>query len=453
MKITRKSYKLIKKTSFIALTAAIAINTFKIENIGKIINATHNKEIECTSDSIVFTNPEIYVYLNTKYNLKNNASYYYHNLSNISINNTLTENDFSDLQYFSDLKYLTIRENKVDLSDLANNDKLKSVTLTNCEITNSYFLPSGIEELTLENVTSIDKLSIPSSVKKITLKDVKTPELCFSSLDNLNDFYLSGDLPFDISILKYFSSLKNITLLECPNIYNDSSLKDIVSYPQIKVDGYAPIWLDSDTLSAINCEVDEHMTEEIAFIDQLVGQISLDKSDAEKEQYIINYVLEHLEYDPLVLNKSDAGYDLISFYLKNPISHAVMEQYGTDITYATYFKALANRLGLKSHLVYSNGEYLNQVGDKALNLSKMDLKTSSVTNLKEQDQLNTKTSFDFNKKPNEKESVVIEYNGQEFLFNLETYLVSLVIINLLLKLLFPKKDIIEDEKTYKKINN
>ena len=149
-------YKLIKKTIVATILSGSLLLFPKVASASSIesnplYDETFHSELEYLNnlDSITFQNVDLYNIISSKVKELNTNTI--KDIKTLTIDKPLTNTDLSDLKYLPNLKFLIIKNNTLDLSNLLYNQELTSLQLDNCIINNSESLPNSISSLYLNN--------------------------------------------------------------------------------------------------------------------------------------------------------------------------------------------------------------------------------------------------------------------------------------------------------------
>lgn len=328
--------------------------TIKYTEEEQVENLAFYNELEnlATTDQIHFQNAELYKIVASKVkgilNTENIKQ-----IKSLTIDETLMNNDLSDLKYLTDLRFLVISNNTIDLSNLQYNQNLNSLQIVNCEIYNSEYLPNSISYLSLEQ-TKIPEgvLTTPYNLSflylnysPITKLDLKNP----SFLKKLEVFYNSY---FSLNDLSECTSLSKLRLFRCSSLKDPMVLTTLPSLKDLEIDEYASIWLDKETLEAlpIHNSMKEVLQSSMEIIDEIYKEINKPNlSEEEKINNIIIYLVKKYKYDASVSSKTGEYEEIENLCNAEPIQSLNREEGIICINYACLFQALANRMGLDAN--------------------------------------------------------------------------------------------------------
>jgi len=304
------------------------------------------------------------------------------NVTELTINKPLTNQDFSDLKYFTNLKELKIYMNNIDLADLQYNQQLESLILSRTEVTHTNLLPNNIKSIYFfDTIIKDHLLYLPYNTESayayqtaFTNIKVKNPKrLMFLTVD-------SNVASLDLSFLTECKNLLKVSLLKCPNITNPEVLTKLDKKCEVALDDYATIWLNYDIYQGIKniaTTNKEEIRTETAALDTIAQMLVPNKniSDMEKIKAISNYIVETLKYSKVLAENPESSPETAELLNNYPIRYALNSNDGMDevcINYACLFQALANRVGLDSKQLMATGHTWNQVGDKHVDLTSLD---------------------------------------------------------------------------------
>ena len=303
-------------------------------------------------------------------------------VTELTINKPLTNNDFSDLKYFTNLKELKIYMNTVDLADLQYNQKLESLILSRTNITNTNLLPNSIKSVYFfDSILEDHLLYLPYNTESAyiyqmgftNIKPKNPKRLMFLTVD-------SNVASLDLSILRKCKNLLKLSILKCPNITSPEVLTELNKHCEVVLDDYAPIWLNYDIYNGIKnlSETNkEDIRTETAALDALAQILVPNKniSYSEKIEAISNYIVKVLKYNEQIAEDPTSNPDVAELLNDHPIKYALSSNDSYDevcINYACFFQALANRIGLNSKQLMASEHTWNQVGEKHIDLTSLD---------------------------------------------------------------------------------
>lgn len=374
---SKKKYTLIKTiTTFVILgtisttaTEYLYSNILK-DSINEISNPKNSFEQELTlianEDNIIFSNQELYNILSSKVegpltneNIKT--------IKELSIQNPLTNQDLQDLKYVTNLEKITIENNTINLKDLEYNQNLKSLSIKNSTFYNTSYLPNTIERFFTEESTCNDNcLTIPYNTMSLIISMSNVRNLVLKNPHNLISLVISGDSYIDLNSIIECDNLTFIDLLYCTNISNASILTSLPSLKEIKLDDYAAIWLDSNTLNELPLQdipVKKKLNTSLRNIDNIIKELNISSNDTEEQiiEKIILYLIENYEYNESVTNQIPGYLKLVENYNDNPITTSFTNDEIICINYTCLFKSLANRLNINSYVEFSTTHAWNVV--------------------------------------------------------------------------------------------
>ncbi len=372
----KKKYKLIKKSvtaSILCLLASSTVLLPKIEASAEKIEYSETEEAQIkdfkevlasleTTTNISFHNQELFDIVSscidgelTAGNIKN--------IKSLEINHELSNNDFSDLKFLTDLRFLTIKNNTIDLSDLEYNTSLCGLNLDGCKVSNTTSLPNSIETIFLSYVKVIDyDFSVPYNLKSLNLLYSPISSLNFKNKESITSLSILGSVYFSVKDIMDCPNLRTLNLLYCTQINDPEYLPQLKSVYNLMIDEYASIWLDLDTLEKlpISKSKKEKISTYIIELDELAASlVSSSLTDDEKIRCISSYILNNYSYDGRV--KDDAEKDLSRNYNLHPISSALEGNKIICINYSTFFQSLANRADIEALTLVNKNHAWNAV--------------------------------------------------------------------------------------------
>ena len=307
---------------------------------------------EIRKEPIIFENKDLYNELiNQGLDLTDPTS-----IKSITITNSLLNNNFSDLKYFTNLTDLTIENNDINLDDIKYNTNLLSLNIKNSNVSNFTSIPNSVYNLNIQDTEiSDDKLTVPYNTKYLTITNVPFNHLHLKNPLTLKKLSIIGNCFLDINAIKDCQNLQKLKIIRVPNVANSDILPSLVSLTELELDDYAPIWLSKDTFYALKID-NQQILNEILELDLLALDITKDcKTEEEQIKAISIYVLKSLSYD------EDYTKEELSAYNDNPINYGLNKKEGICINYASLFTALANRLGIDVYQIYSDAHTWNLI--------------------------------------------------------------------------------------------
>lgn len=377
----RMKRKLIKPTaivvaSFITLNVAVVATSFKIDPETVTYSYTEedleeNKETESvlakldkidSEETIEFQNTELAELIISRVGSTKKSDL--DKLSTLIIKDTLENTNLSELKYLTNLSYLSISNNQIDLDDIKYNQNLNRLDIKQSTVINTESIPNTTKSLYFDEVTCDDEvLSIPYFTTSVSLTDCNLKGIYLKDTHNLRIFKLCGDTYLDLSIFSECDELQSLEIKQCSNVTNASSLLNSSSLLRLKVDDYSPIWLtDEIAKTYLTTDDYEYFSEQINALDEIAESLNLysDISSEEKIKNIVIHIIENMEYDEVSKSDTPAASANIKFFNSNPIYYALKGN-GVCINYATYFKALANRAGLDNIVLHNEDHAWNAV--------------------------------------------------------------------------------------------
>ena len=308
----------------------------------------------------------------------------------IDIAESMTDFNFSDLKYFTNLEEIILYNADIDLSDLQYNQSLKRVILAGCNVTNTHDLPNSIESFMFYggNVKD-DLLYLPYNLSFLELSSVGFTNIKPKNPEELTYFSLDGKCSkVDLSFLDNCPNLFRVIINSCPNVSNPEVLTRLPKQCKITLDDYAPIWLTKSIYSNIkNIDTGTNILQEIETLDKIANELVPDKniSEGEKVINISKYILNNLRYSREVLEagnveeqqieENERLEEIVTALNNYPIKYALDLSDDYDevcINYACLFQALANRVGVRSTQLMSKNHTWNLVDGNYLDLTSLD---------------------------------------------------------------------------------
>lgn len=337
-----------------------------------IRNLSFSKELSSImKQEIAFSNPELEEIIKKELNApitKENLL----SIRSLEITNTLSNNDFSDLKYLPNLTSLTIYDNNINIEDIKYNQDLMFLSLNNCTISNTQYLPNAIETMFIDDSTITDKeVIIPYYATNIYFKKSIANNIRLKNPQVLEKLFITSDVMLDLNNLKECTNLKELTIFMSSNIKNAHVLRNLPSLESIYIDEYAAIWLDMETLNTLPLPEEDKLIvgDLISKLDSIASTLINNPNTSEKEKInrITLYLLEKLDYDHDAIEAPDETDDRVETYNCYPLSTSLEGDLGICINYSCMFQALSNRVGLDTYQVFNdvhawnatkiNGEY------------------------------------------------------------------------------------------------
>ena len=337
-----------------------------------IRNLSFSKELSSImKQEIAFSNPELEEIIKKELNApitKENLL----SIRSLEITITLSNNDFSDLKYLPNLTSLTIYDNNINIEDIKYNQDLMFLSLNNCTISNTQYLPNAIETMFIDDSTITDKeVIIPYYATNIYFKKSIANNIRLKNPQVLEKLFITSDVMLDLNNLKECTNLKELTIFMSSNIKNAHVLRNLPSLESIYIDEYAAIWLDMETLNTLPLPEEDKLIvgDLISKLDSIASTLINNPNTSEKEKInrITLYLLEKLDYDHDAIEAPDETDDRVETYNCYPLSTSLEGDLGICINYSCMFQALSNRVGLDTYQVFNdvhawnatkiNGEY------------------------------------------------------------------------------------------------
>lgn len=354
-------YKLIKKTIVATILSGSLLLFPQVASASSIesnplYDETFHSELEYLNnlDSITFQNVDLYNIISSKVKELNTNTI--KDIKTLTIDKPLTNTDLSDLKYLPNLKFLIIKNNTLDLSNLLYNQELTSLQLDNCIINNSESLPNSISSLYLNNcyITS-GTLTTPYNLTSLFINYTPISKLALKNPSNLKNLSLIGNSYLSLTDIEECYNLASLTIKYNPSIKDSYILSDL-SLSSLILDEYASIWLDKDILDTlpISNDIEKEIVTSINIIDNIYSSLN-DSSltDEEKVKKISLYIINNYYYNEHVANNEKENEEITTKLNISPISTLNEEDGIICINYACLFQALANRMGLTSYEINS----------------------------------------------------------------------------------------------------
>ena len=332
-----------------------------------------------TTEELNFSNQELLSYFNSSLDSPLTLEKA-RQITKLEIDCELNNPDLSDLKYFTNLQELKITNANIDLKDLEYNQSLKELTIIASKITNTNHLPNSITSLTIfYSTVEDDLLYLPYHLESLSLYQAGFTNIKPKGTEDLFYVHIDSNLcKVDLSFLKDCPKLFDVTIKTCPNIVHPEVLAQLPKLCTVHLDDYAPVWLDHNTLKDIKkLDAEEYLTSEVEYLDKLAFELVPDPNvdDLTKIKAISNYIIKQLNYSVDIIEETDR-YDEVSKVLNEyPLRYALNlndDYEEVCINYACLFQALANRVGLDSTQLMSNGHTWNQIGDNYIDLTSLD---------------------------------------------------------------------------------
>ncbi len=303
-------------------------------------------------------------------------------VTELTINKPLSNNDFSDLKYFTNLKELKIYMNTVDLADLKYNQKLESLVLSRTRLTNSNLLPNSIKRIYFfDSILEDHLLYLPYNTESAYVYQMGFTNIKPKNPERLMMLTVDSNVAnLDLGFLRDCKNLLKLSILTCPNITSPEVLTELDKHCEVVLDDYATIWLNYDIYNGIKnlSETNkEDIRTETAALDAIAQMLVPNKDipDNEKIKAISDYIVKTLKYNEGLAEDPTSNPEAAEILNNRPIKYALSSTDGYDevcINYACLFQALANRVGLNSKQLMASGHTWNQVGDKHIDLTSLD---------------------------------------------------------------------------------
>lgn len=441
----KTKYKLIRNAGLVAVTAGLYVASFSTSfpnyHVYSESEIQYRQELhDIKLESITFVNQELYDLLLRKTCSQELTHENLNNIYTLVITNELSNQDFSDLKYLTNLNKLYISNNNIDLNDLYYNSNLKDLNITNGNIQNTACLPNTINRLILRNVTITDGPMItPYYLTYLSMTDTNANQLYLKNPEKLKSLKVEGNVFIDLNILKLCENLSFLELKKCPNVTNGQVLQTL-DIKDLYLDDYSTIWLDQETVSKIDFESQGgNIVEEVKILDDIINELNLDNmSNDEKRRTIVSFVIDKLQYDQMIESNSDASKDIYRFYTNLPIYYAVRFSDSISVNYTCLVQALCNRAGLTNYQLFGdNNRTWNNIEGLLVDPLQYDL-TGNQSYYAFNENSNYIPNIDAPKSDldiveigyiNKYDGIQITFNKQNFKFKIGAYALAVFLIN------------------------
>ena len=441
----KTKYKLIRNAGLVAVTAGLYVASFSTSfpnyHVYSESEIQYRQELhDIKLENISFVNKELYDLLLRKTGSQELTHENLNNIYTLVITNELSNQDFSDLKYLTNLNKLYISNNNIDLNDLYYNSHLKDLNITNGNIQNTACLPNTINRLILRNVTITDGPMItPYYLTYLSMTDTNANQLYLKNPEKLKSLKVEGNVFIDLNILKFCENLSFLELKKCPNVTNGQVLQTL-DIKDLYLDDYSTIWLDQETVSKIDFESQGgNIVEEVKILDDIINELNLDNmSNDEKRRAIVSFVIDKLQYDQMIESNSDASKDIYRFYTNLPIYYAVRFSDSISVNYTCLVQALCNRAGLTNYQLFGdNNRTWNNIEGLLVDPLQYDL-TGNQRYYAFNENSNYIPNIDAPKSDldiveigyiNKYDGIQITFNKQNFKFKIGAYALAVFLIN------------------------
>lgn len=370
----KRKFKLVKKALLATVTGAVTLNLLATKDV-EALSVPYSeeeqikleefekelKQLEIEED-IVFQNKELFNIVSSSIDEELNINNI-KEIKTLTIENELLDKNLSDLKYLTNLKYLSISNNRVNLKDLEYNQELCGVTFKDCTLYNTIYLPNSLEVMYLDECNIKDYTFIsPYNLNHLELRYTPISDLHFKNTESIKSLKILGSTFISAKELIDCNNLIYLDFSYCINIKDTSYLPLIPNLKYIKLSDYAAIWLDNETLSKLPVLPDnkESISNQIIELDEIASLLK-DPSLTNDEQIkkITAYLLERYEYDKSIYDE-DKEY-LVTEYNVHPITNSLSNDKAICINYSCMFQSLANRLNIDSITVTNEEHAWNAV--------------------------------------------------------------------------------------------
>lgn len=284
-------------------------------------------------------------------------------ITTLEIDRRLTNEDISDLKYLTNLKFLIIKNNDVDCSDLSYNQQLIGLKIEGGTLSNTTGLPNSITNLRLKNTRVLDyALVLPYFLEELNIQKSPINSINAKNNDSIKRIKINGETYLSAKDLTYLTSLKFLSITDCSSLKDSEYLNRIPSLKYLHLNEYATIWLDKDTLDKLPMFPLTKILyqDKIEELDQIAREIRDDSlSDIEQITKIIEYLMNRYKYDEIVNNSSLKSKITSSIDNALPITVSLKDEKIICINYAAMFQSLANRTDIESILLVNDNHAWN----------------------------------------------------------------------------------------------
>lgn len=361
--ITASIVGVITSTLLLTPKAEATPITYKEAEMAEVEEFIGELNIYQTATDIIFHNQELYNIISSKVEGDLTSSNI-KDIHSLEISSKLNNEDISDLKYLTNLKYLKISNNNIDLSNIEFNQELCGITFDNCTLQNIDSLPNSVEVIYLNQCNVTDSTLItPYNLKYISFRYSPISNIKFKNPSSIQKIEITGNTYFSVMDLVDCLNLYELDLSYCSDIKNSEYLTEIKSLEYIYLTEYAAIWLDDYTLQKLptSNRNKETISTYIKEIDEIATKLA-DKSlsTEEKVNIISVYLLNKYDYDERTRN-TEISEELSYEYNIHPIQTSLNEENIICINYASMFQALANRLDIEAITVLNNTHAWNAI--------------------------------------------------------------------------------------------
>lgn len=363
----KKKYKLMKGIMISSIIGGIVLNSLipqntKNKNISYYNNSDNKKfeeelnRIEQT-DSITFTNKELYDIVASKVD-GNLTTENIKEIKTIVIGERLSNQDLSDLKYLTNLKFLIIKDNDIDATDLQYNQELIGLKIERGSIKNTNNLPNSLINIRLTNTNVKDYyLSLPYNLEELNINRTPINNISAKNKESLKSLKINGDVYFSTECLQDLSNLWFLSIKNCSSLKEPEYLFNIPKLKVLLIDEYASIWLDKETLNKLpifpltKVSLDKKINE----LNKIAESLRDDSlSDIELITKITEYLVNRYCYNKEVRDNTIIGRFTSTIDNVMPITSSLKHDDIICINYATMFQAIANRLDIESVLLIND---------------------------------------------------------------------------------------------------
>lgn len=361
----KKKYKLMKGIIVSSLIGGIVLNSLIPQNTKNIsyYNNSNNKEFEEElnileqADSITFTNKELYDIVAAKVN-GNLTTENIKEIKTIVIDQRLSNQDFSDLKYLPNLRFLIIKDNDIDSTDLQYNQELIGLKIERGSIKNTNNLPNSLINIRLSNTNVKDYyLSLPYNLEELTINRTPINSINAKNKESLKSLKINGDVYFSTECLQDLSNLWYLSIKNCSSLKKPEYLCNIPNLKVLLIDEYASIWLDEETLNKLPIFplTKVSLNKKINELNKIADSLRDDSlSDIELITKITEYLVNRYCYNKEVRDNTIIGRFTSTIDNVMPITSSLKNDDVICINYATLFQAIANRLDIESVLLIND---------------------------------------------------------------------------------------------------
>ena len=294
----------------------------------------------------------------------------YSEIESLTISGPLSNYDFSELRYLTNLKKLTVIDAELNMGDLKYNQSLKSVNLINTVVSNTQDIPNTVYNYSMTQcIVKDQQFTLPYSLQSLDLDNVLFHNIYLRCPQNLLYLNLWTKSLVDLNAFEECTNLYSIFIRKSANIKNGDVLLNLKSLKLLDLDDYSPIWLSKDTISKLPLTEEsdaKRLMKEAELLDSYANRLREHNKDASQEEmvnYVGNFSLNSCKY----VNKKEHVLNYEIDYTYPVLTSLYQGDTGIGIKYSTLFLALANRLDITSCMLYDDFLVEKYVGDYTFN--------------------------------------------------------------------------------------